>query len=67
MNTEGAVTLLRNRADQLRQRCNAKINSLGTVAKETETEEQRQIRNSAQSDFDIADELDRLVEQIQRS
>lgn len=67
LSTEAILTLLTNRAENLRQRCNASINNLGTVREETENKEQRRIRNAAQSDFNAAEELDDLVKKIQES
>ena len=67
MNTENILALLRRRAEELKQQCDAKMNSIGLVSKSAETEEQRTIRSSAQSDFDISAELRRLIAQIEQS
>ena len=65
MTTGETLTLIRDRAAELRQQCEAKMSSIGVVSKAFETEEQLRIRTSAQSDFDTSDELHRLVAQIE--
>jgi hypothetical protein len=65
MKTENILALLRGRAEELKQQCEAKIDSLGIVSEGTQSDEQRRIRNSAQSDFDASAELYRLSSQIE--
>src|ERR1039457_1338126 len=67
MNTEDILTLLRTRQGELRQRADQKVSSIGIVSKETQMEGQRKDRESAQSDWETADELLSLIEQIERA
>ena len=64
MTADNILALLRGRAVDLKQQCEAKMSSIG-IANKAETEEQRRIRNSAQSDFDASAELYRLIAQIE--
>jgi hypothetical protein len=57
MTAEEIVTLLRERS--------AKMASIGVVDKKQETDDQRKVRASAQSDFDVAAALARLIEEIE--
>lgn len=67
MKTEDILTLLRTRQGELRQRADQKVSSIGIVSKETQMEGQRKVRESAQSDWETADELLSLIEQIERA
>jgi hypothetical protein len=64
MKAEEMLTLLRNRSAELRQQCEVKMSSVQT-SEAAQTEDQSRIRYSADADFQAADELDRLIEQVQ--
>jgi hypothetical protein len=64
MKAEEILTLLRNRSAELRQQCEVKMSSVQT-SEAAQTEDQRRIRYSADADFQAADELDRLIKQVQ--
>jgi len=59
------IALIESRAAELKQQCEAKMSSIGLVGRDSETEEQAAIRRSAQSDFEISAELNRLIDQVQ--
>ena len=65
MTAEEIVTLLRKRTAELHKRASAKMASIGVVDKKQETDDQRKVRASAQSDFDVAAALARLLEEIE--
>jgi hypothetical protein len=67
MNTAAILALLRTRSEELQSRANAKIDSIGNVSKETETEKQREVRFSAQWDFGAAAEINGLIAEIEQS
>jgi CHASE3 domain sensor protein len=66
MNAASIVQLLRTRAEELMQEANAKMHSIHDVSKDTETEEQKTIRASAQCNWQAAQELSALLGQIEQ-
>jgi hypothetical protein len=67
MNAEEILTLLRNRADELKQQCEARMNSIGLIDKNHETEEQGKTIRLADSEFDTSAELYSLIQKIERN
>jgi hypothetical protein len=67
MGTQAILELLRSRSEELKSRANAKIDSIGKVSKENETEKQREVRFSAQGDFGAAEEIAGLIVEIEQS
>jgi hypothetical protein len=67
MTAEMIIERLRQRAGELQQSAEATMARIGMISKSEETEDQRRLRNAAQSDFDTAMVLEKLVEEIEQS
>lgn len=65
MTADEIVALLQERATGLKQRASAKVSQIGLVSEEEETIDQRRLRASAQGDWEAAEILTRLIEEIE--
>ena len=65
MTPEMILELLGERATKLRDRAKARMSSIFPVIKGQETEEQRKVVNSAQADYEAAEILSALIEEIE--
>jgi hypothetical protein len=65
MTAERILALLDERATELKERANAKVNSIGLVGEAEETTEQRKVRASAQGDWEAAEALLAVMGEIE--
>ena len=65
MTAEAILALLRGRATELRQRAKDKVSTIRPVGEEKETADERKTRISAQADWEAAQLLSGLVEEIE--
>ena len=66
MTAESILALFRERTTELRERAKARMNSIYPVIAGKETDEQRKVVNSAQADYEAAEVLSALIEEIER-
>ena len=66
MTAEEILALLRERATELHQRANVKVDTIRRVGESDETADERKIRASAQADWEAAKVLSALIEEIER-
>jgi hypothetical protein len=66
MTAESILALLRERISELRERSKGRMRSIHPVITGEETDEQRKVVNSAQADYEAAEVLSALIEEIER-